>query len=163
MGMGGSWGVPCTSLRYDMAAAAAHPLPCGDSVVQRPVHLSCVLEPQVRFLQRENRWITASPAESEQSVRVEEGTKTRSRSWGVHAPGATTPATAPSSPNTHTIARQTGNNSVSECQNPRQLDIKQDKACLTPIGAFLHHRARGRGTSCSRSRPSPALGSRAER
>ena len=64
---------------------------------------------------------------------------------------------------THTIARQTGNNSVSECQNPRQLDIKQDRACPTPIGAFLQYRVRGGGTSCSRSRPSPALGSRAER
>ena len=44
---------------------------------------------------------------------------------------------------THTIARQTGNNSVSECQNPRQLDIKQYRACPTPIGAFLQYRARG--------------------
>ena len=52
---------------------------------------------------------------------------------------------------THTIARQTGNNSVSECQNPRQLEIKQDRACPTPIGAFLQYRARGRGTSCSRT------------
>ena len=53
---------------------------------------------------------------------------------------------------THTIARQTGNNSVSECQNPHQLDIKQDRACPTPIGAFLQYRARGRGASCYRSR-----------
>ena len=45
---------------------------------------------------------------------------------------------------THTraraIARQTGNNSGSKCQNPRQLDVKQDRVCPTPISAFLQYR-----------------------
>jgi len=53
----------------------------------------------------------------------------------------------------YTIARQTGNNSVSECQNPRQLDIKQDRACPTPIGAFLQYRERRRGCPDPRRRP----------
>ena len=50
------------------------------------------------------------------------------------------------------------------CGHNRILQKMMRKAMMVfVVGAFLQYRARGRGTSCSRSRPSPALGSRAER
>ena len=45
---------------------------------------------------------------------------------------------------THNCQHTDKHNGKSECEYPRQLAIKQDRACSTPIRAFLQDRAQAR-------------------